>query len=97
MLLIDLTNRAPGAHSAISSLEVRPVFANATRDLVTPSRLMSGGESICALVFGLLLLLEREAHPGGDSDAEVPIRKMKAASVLSQWRPIFAHRSRYIE
>ena len=43
MLLIDLTNRAPGAHSATSSLEVRPVFANAARDLVTPSRLMSGG------------------------------------------------------
>jgi hypothetical protein len=48
-------------------------------------------------VFGLLLLLEREAHPGGDSDAAVPIRKMKAASVLSQWRTIVAHRSRYIE
>jgi hypothetical protein len=42
MLLIDLTTRAPGAHSAINSLEVRPVFASAARDLVTPSRLMSG-------------------------------------------------------
>ena len=43
MLLIDLTTRAPGAHSATSSLDVQPVFANAARDLVTPSRLMSGG------------------------------------------------------
>ena len=43
MLLIDLTTRAPGAHVDTSSLEVWPVFANAARDRVTPSGLMSGG------------------------------------------------------
>ena len=48
-------------------------------------------------VFGLLLLLEREAHAGGGSDAEVPTWKRKGARLLSQRRPIIAHRSRYIE
>jgi hypothetical protein len=40
MLLIDFTSRAPGAISATSSLDVRPL--SAARDRVTPARLMSG-------------------------------------------------------
>ena len=48
-------------------------------------------------VFGLLLLLERDAHAGGVSEVEVPIRKTKGARLLNQSRPIVAHRSRYIE
>src|ERR1700722_14740052 len=48
MLLIDFTSRAPGAISAIISLDVRPL--SAARDLVTPARLMSGLGSVWALV-----------------------------------------------
>ncbi|HTD16429.1 MAG TPA: hypothetical protein VK673_14695 [Chthoniobacterales bacterium] len=48
-------------------------------------------------VFGLLLLLEREAHAAGGCNVKVPIRKTKGASLLNQARPIVAHRSRYIE
>jgi len=44
-------------------------------------------------VFGLLLLLEREA----DSDAEVPIRRTKRAKLLNQRGPIVADGSRYVE
>jgi hypothetical protein len=48
MLLIDFTSRAPGAISAIISLDVRPL--SAARDLVTPATLMSGLGSMWALV-----------------------------------------------
>ena len=48
ILLIDLTNLAPGAISATISLDVRPF--NASIDLVTPWRLTSGLLSMWALV-----------------------------------------------
>ena len=48
ILLIDFTSLAPGAISAIISLEVRPF--KAAIDLFTPLRLTSGLESIWALV-----------------------------------------------
>jgi hypothetical protein len=48
-------------------------------------------------VFGLLLLLEQEAHTGGGSAAEVPTLKTKGARLLNQRRPVVAHCSRYIE
>jgi hypothetical protein len=48
-------------------------------------------------VFGLLLLLEREAHAGCGPDAEVLMGNAKGARLLNQRRPIVAHRSRYVE
>jgi len=48
-------------------------------------------------VFGLLLLLEREAQAGGGSNAQVPIRKTTGARPLNQWQSITAHRSRHVE
>ena len=48
-------------------------------------------------VFGLLLLLEREAHAGDGSDAEVLMGNGNGARLLNQRRPIVANRSRYVE
>jgi hypothetical protein len=48
-------------------------------------------------VFGLLLLLEREADAHDGSDAEVPMGNAKGARLRRQRRPTVTHRSRYVE
>ena len=48
-------------------------------------------------VFGLLLLLEREAHSGDTSDTEGLMGNVRDAKMLNQRGPIVANLSRYVE
>jgi len=48
-------------------------------------------------VFGLLLLLERQAHAGDAPDAEVLMGNARDANLLNQRGPIVENLSRYVE